>query len=198
MRPATRSTRFTAASPLGGKHRRTQPCAVALDYFDAIDQSNWWAFFPWPAAAPTKITWCSLGLDAAGNSITSGYVMYGIFEIAGTNNIYFNSVYIGGSGVASGTAGTNDTFALVSNVTTGTRFYEDNILWNARSNARWHRGSLRYFAGRAEWSHQQLQRSVCQWSWRLRGSRRRLDAAWQIGRPSVARMPTASQLTRNT
>ena len=29
----------------------------------------------------------------------------------------------------------SNTFALVSNVTTGTRFYEDNILWNARSNA---------------------------------------------------------------
>ena len=72
-----------------------------------------------------------LGLDANGNSITSGYVIYGMFEIAGTNNLYFNSVYIGGSGVAS----SSNTFALVSNVTTGTRFYEDNILWNARSNA---------------------------------------------------------------
>ena len=72
-----------------------------------------------------------LGLDANGNSITTGYVIYGMFEVAGTNNIYFNSVYIGGSGVAS----SSNTFALVSNVTTGTRFYEDNILWNARSNA---------------------------------------------------------------
>ena len=72
-----------------------------------------------------------LGLDANGNSITSGYVMFGMFEIAGTNNIYFNSVYIGGSGVAS----SSNTYGLVSNVTTGTRFYEDNILWNARSNA---------------------------------------------------------------
>ena len=72
-----------------------------------------------------------LGLDANGNSITTGYVIYGMFEVAGTNNLYFNSVYIGGSGVSS----SSNTFALVSNVTTGTRFYEDNILWNARSNA---------------------------------------------------------------
>ena len=72
-----------------------------------------------------------LGLDANGNSITPGYVIYGMFEIAGTNNLYFNSVYIGGSGVAS----SSNTFAFVSNVTSGTRFYEDNILWNARSNA---------------------------------------------------------------
>jgi len=58
-------------------------------------------------------------------------VIYGMFEIAGTNNIYFNSVYIGGTGVAS----SSSTFGFVSNVTTGTRIYEDNIFWNGRSNA---------------------------------------------------------------
>jgi uncharacterized repeat protein (TIGR01451 family) len=72
-----------------------------------------------------------LGMDAAGNSITGGFTMYGMFEIAGTNNIYDNSVYIGGSGVAS----SSNTFAFVSNVTTGTRNYVDNIFHNARSNA---------------------------------------------------------------
>ncbi|MGE5167459.1 MAG: beta strand repeat-containing protein, partial [Deltaproteobacteria bacterium] len=72
-----------------------------------------------------------LGYDAAGNAITSGIVMYGMFEIAGTNNVYNNSVYVGGSGVAS----SSNTFAFVSNVTTGTRNYVDNIFWNARSNA---------------------------------------------------------------
>jgi hypothetical protein len=40
-----------------------------------------------------------LGVNAAGASITDGYVMYGMFDIAGTNNFYHNSVYIGGSGV---------------------------------------------------------------------------------------------------
>ena len=71
-----------------------------------------------------------LGLDAAGASITPGYEIYGMFEIAGTNNLYFNSVYIGGTGVV----GTGQaTFAFVSNVTSGARNYMDNIFWNARS-----------------------------------------------------------------
>ena len=72
-----------------------------------------------------------LGVDAAGLSITDGFLIYGMLEVAGTNNIYFNSVYIGGTGVAS----SSNTFACFGNVTTGTRFYEDNIFWNARSNA---------------------------------------------------------------
>ncbi|MGI8820780.1 MAG: beta strand repeat-containing protein [Chthoniobacterales bacterium] len=72
-----------------------------------------------------------LGRDAAGNSITTGFNVFGIFEIAGTNNIYFNSAYIGGAGVVS----VSNTFAFISNVTSGTRNYRDNIFWNARSNA---------------------------------------------------------------
>jgi len=71
------------------------------------------------------------GIDASGASITGGYTMYGMFDIAGTNNFYYNSVYIGGSGVAS----SSNTFAFVSNVTTNVRNYVDNILWNGRSNA---------------------------------------------------------------
>ena len=71
-----------------------------------------------------------LGLDAAGNSVTSGFAIYGMFEIAGTNNIYFNSVYVGGSAVTDAST----TFAFVSNVASGTRNYLDNIFWNARSN----------------------------------------------------------------
>jgi hypothetical protein len=72
-----------------------------------------------------------LGVDHNGNSITPGYVMYGIFDNATSNNFYNNSVYIGGSGVASA----SNTFALVSNVAAAARTYVDNILWNARSNA---------------------------------------------------------------
>ena len=60
-----------------------------------------------------------LGVDAAGASITAGYVIYGMFEIAGTNNLYYNSVYVGGTGVASAST----TFGFVSNVTAGTRNY---------------------------------------------------------------------------
>ena len=73
-----------------------------------------------------------LGLDANGNSITTGYVIYGMFEIAGTNNIYFNSVYIGGSGVAS----TEQHICFRQQCDHGTpAFTMDNIFWNARSNA---------------------------------------------------------------
>jgi hypothetical protein len=72
-----------------------------------------------------------LGVDAAGASQTAGHGFNGLLEQAGTNNIYANSVYIGGSGV---TAAAN-TFAFNSAVVNNTRNYIDNIFWNARSNA---------------------------------------------------------------
>jgi len=72
-----------------------------------------------------------LGLAPDGSSITAGYTMYGIFQVAGASNVYHNSVYIGGSGVSS----SSNTFAFVSNVTTGTREYLNNIFYNARDNA---------------------------------------------------------------
>ncbi len=83
-------------------------------------------------SATYKNNMVRLGVDAAGADITPGYTMYGMFDIAGTNNFYDNSVYIGGSGVASSAS---NTFAFVSNVTTNVRNYVDNIFWNARSNA---------------------------------------------------------------
>jgi len=55
-----------------------------------------------------------LGVDAAGNSLTTALTINGINETAGTNNFYFNSIYIGGSGV--GTTASN-TFAFNSVVT---------------------------------------------------------------------------------
>jgi uncharacterized repeat protein (TIGR01451 family) len=72
-----------------------------------------------------------LGVDAAGNSLTAGIPTNGILEQAGTNNVYFNSVYIGGSGVTSA----GNTFAFNSLVVTNARNYRNNIFWNARSNA---------------------------------------------------------------
>ncbi|HMD00605.1 MAG TPA: BNR-repeat neuraminidase N-terminal domain-containing protein, partial [Ferruginibacter sp.] len=72
-----------------------------------------------------------LGVDANGASINSGIAIYGIFDIAGTNNYYHNSVYIGGSAVTS----SSTTFAFVSNVTTGTRNFKNNIFFNNRINA---------------------------------------------------------------
>src|SRR4029450_9377642 len=73
-----------------------------------------------------------LGLDAAGNSITTGFSIVGILDKAGaTANYYFNSVYIGGTGVVS----VSNTFAFFSGVVNNTRNFEDNIFYNARSNS---------------------------------------------------------------
>jgi hypothetical protein len=72
-----------------------------------------------------------LGLDASGSRFTTGCAINGINEtIAGTDNFYFNSVFIGGSGVG----GTANTFAFQSAITLNTRNYIDNIFWNNRSN----------------------------------------------------------------
>jgi hypothetical protein len=74
-----------------------------------------------------------LGLDAAGNSITTGFSFIGIRDSGGTtsaNNYYHNSVYIGGTGVVSG----SNTYCILSDVVTNTRNFVDNIFWNARSN----------------------------------------------------------------
>jgi hypothetical protein len=73
-----------------------------------------------------------LGLDAAGSSITTGFSIAGFRDIAGaTANYYHNSVYIGGTGVVSA----SNTYGMFSDVVTNTRNYQDNIFWNARSNA---------------------------------------------------------------
>ena len=73
-----------------------------------------------------------LGLNADGSSITDGFSIIGIRDIAGaTGSYYFNSVYITGTGVAS----VSNTYAFLSDVVTNTRNFKDNIFWNARSNA---------------------------------------------------------------
>ncbi|MGE5399961.1 MAG: beta strand repeat-containing protein [Ignavibacteriales bacterium] len=70
-----------------------------------------------------------LGIDASGVGIVTGYAINGVYDAAGTNNYYFNSVYIGGTGV---TGNTSATYAFNS-MTTGTRQIQDNIFVNARS-----------------------------------------------------------------
>ncbi len=92
-----------------------------------------------PVRAIVQNNMIRLGLDAAGNSNTSGLSIIGIRDIQGATggagttvvNYYFNSVYIGGSGVAS----SSSTFAFNGSALTSTRNYVDNIFWNARSNA---------------------------------------------------------------
>jgi hypothetical protein len=73
-----------------------------------------------------------LGIDASGGALTNGFVINGINETtAGTDNFYFNSVYIGGTGVG----GSANTYAFQSTITTNTRIFRNNIFYNARSNA---------------------------------------------------------------
>ncbi len=76
-----------------------------------------------------------LGINAAGSSITTGYAITGIQEAAAavTNHHYFNSVYIGGSSVS---ASSSLSYAFNSSSTSTTaRNIQDNIFFNARSNA---------------------------------------------------------------
>ena len=127
---------------------------------------NWSVFFQWRDNGTYKNNMVRLGVDAAGASITAGYAIYGMFEIAGTNNLYYNSVYVGGTGVAS----SSTTFGFVSNVTAGTRNYVDNIFWNARSNASGSAVNYAIALSGLERSHLQLQRSFCQWRWWLCGN----------------------------
>lgn len=71
-------------------------------------------------------------INLGGNTI--GYKINGIRDESGSsnnNNIYFNSVYIGGE-VSSGTT-TSSTYALWNSANTSTRDYRNNILANART-----------------------------------------------------------------
>lgn len=72
-----------------------------------------------------------LGLDANGNSLTTGFIITGLRDAGGTNNYYHNSVYIGGNNVAGSTSRTAAFFSDVVNVT---RNFKNNIFMNARSN----------------------------------------------------------------
>jgi hypothetical protein len=81
-----------------------------------------------------------LGLRADATNITTGYTINGINEIGTLNNYYFNSIYIGGTGVTTGTIATH---AFLSSVATGTRDIQNNIFWNARSNST---GTGKHFA----------------------------------------------------
>ena len=69
-------------------------------------------------------------LGTSTNANTNGVAIFGINEQAGIDNMYFNSIYIGGAP----TGGASATYAFQSIVTASTRAYQDNIFWNARSN----------------------------------------------------------------
>ncbi len=75
-----------------------------------------------------------LGIDAAGGSLPAGPAINGIFVFPAAAvydyRFYFNSVYVGGSGVG----GSASTYAFNSQNTFGTRNVRNNIFYNARSN----------------------------------------------------------------
>lgn len=76
-----------------------------------------------------------LGYNAAGASITLPTSMIGIRDASGSTNQFFhNTIYIGGTGVLA-TPTASNSYCLFSDVVTVTRAYQDNIFWNARSNA---------------------------------------------------------------
>lgn len=72
-----------------------------------------------------------LGLDSSGTSIGAPCLMRGIAKNTGSNNIYFNTVYVGG---VSGAASNNRTFAF-QRVGSGTDDVRNNIFVNARTNS---------------------------------------------------------------
>ena len=77
-----------------------------------------------------------MGFDAAGNAITAPQSTVGIRDTAGAgsqNNYYYNSIYIGGTGVTATASASS--YAFNSDVVTTARNFQDNIFWNARSNA---------------------------------------------------------------
>jgi hypothetical protein len=81
-----------------------------------------------------------MGIDTAGNSITTGCVFRGITKNSGNSSIYFNTVYIGGNNVATSSS---STFAFERSGG-GTDDIRNNIFTNVRSNAS--AGSAGHFA----------------------------------------------------
>jgi hypothetical protein len=91
------------------------------------------------ATGTVKNNMVRLGSDASGTSVNS-YQYNGIYEIAGTCNYYFNSVYIGGNSTGSSTA---NTYAFNSGGSGNPRVFQNNIFVNSRTNTT---GSGKHYA----------------------------------------------------
>lgn len=74
-----------------------------------------------------------LGYDENGNSITTATLIRGISKNTNIANVYFNSIFIGGSGVLSTVAA--NTFAFTRTAAATTDDIRNNIFVNNRSNA---------------------------------------------------------------
>jgi hypothetical protein len=75
-----------------------------------------------------------LGYDTSGIAIVNGIPITGLYEVAGTagSGIYFNSIFIGGSGTGTQSG---DTYTFRTDQITAARTFQNNIFINARSNA---------------------------------------------------------------
>jgi hypothetical protein len=80
-----------------------------------------------------------LGRDYHGQSLRNGIAITGIFDNLGSNNFYFNSIYIGGDSVG----GSASTYAYYGDVITSNLAATNNIFYNARSNGN---GTGRHYA----------------------------------------------------
>ena len=71
---------------------------------------------------------------AIGTGVANGVTIYGLYELISTtgSGIYFNSVYVGGTGVG---VQTGNSYAFRSDQTLNTRTFQNNVFMNARSNA---------------------------------------------------------------
>lgn len=85
----------------------------------------------WLNAGASTISNNMIRLGIIGLASQTEGILNGINETAGLNLIYFNSIYIGGTG-ASNTANTH---TFISAVASGARELKNNILFNARNNA---------------------------------------------------------------
>ena len=73
-----------------------------------------------------------LGFDSLGNSITTPCFIRGISKNVSITNVYFNSIYIGGTGVG---ANATNTFAFQRTASAASDDVRNNIFMNDRSNA---------------------------------------------------------------
>ncbi|MEI6143606.1 MAG: hypothetical protein WCP85_30290, partial [Mariniphaga sp.] len=69
-------------------------------------------------------------INLGGNTSTTIYGIYELGSPGNNNNIYFNTLYIGGTP----TSGTNQSYCLFSRNATNTRDFRNNIFSNVRSN----------------------------------------------------------------
>ena len=78
-----------------------------------------------------------------GAGVSNDNIIGGIYEngaLNNNNNVYFNTIYIGGTAPVSACA---NTYALYNNANTNTRNFRDNLLINARSNTS---GTAKHYA----------------------------------------------------